>query len=1348
MKNNIFVMIQRIFLFAAAVFVNFFAGAMTSTLFKGSNSHVNKIIQDHSGYIWIATDNGLTRFDGFNSKTFTRNPNSPSLLNNIVLTVMEDSHNNIWVGTPDGIQRFIPESETFETPRQNYPGIPEFTYVNSIIEDSKGNIWFTTSRSGIICFKADTHEPVWYSTTNSAIASDKSTIVFEDKFGNIWIGTNDNGVSVFNPSNNTMTHYRHNPDDEATLSGNNIYSIAQAPDGLLFVASFDGGIDTYNYRTHRFTRNSIPLPGNVVSLEIDEQNNILYIGTEGNGIWTYDLSDTSAPKPLTPDVKDFDISHAKIHDITVDRSGGIWAAVYQRGALLIQNSSQEINNIGHNPFNSSRNIGNYPVLSILKDSKGLLWIGTDGDGIYHTDKDGNFKHLIGNLVESNVVLCLFEDNNGDIWAGSYHGGLSKYNQSTDKFIPIPIPGHGNQPLEINTIAQDSQGRLWLGTNGNGICIYNPTTGVTEFLRHSTDGKPDEQICGNSIHSILFDRNGNVWIGSSDAGLSLLRAGSRKFEQFNLVNRRLNNNCVYSIVEDQGGTVWVATATGLVSISDGKTTIYNTSDGIPEAPIYGLILSDDGNLWFSNSEGISCFDIQNRSVTRHSTPTYEFKRGAAYSDDVGRLYFGGVGGVIDFLPDSFNQSSSLTNVEFHDISYVNDNGTTGSKVVRKPILSDQDIVLNYDSNTFRVSFGAFEYVNPQDVSYYIMLENYNDTWLPVPPGAQSASFSKVPPGKYNLKVKASLGDSVVEKSIPLIIKPPFFLSPVARFIYFLLFILCVILAYLIIRARRKRRAEHHRLRQKEKVNQDKLQFFTDISHEVRTPLTLILSPIASLKKSSPDKRTVETLEMMESNGHRILRMIDQVLDLRKYDSNMARLQVSPTNIRDFIAQLCSSFTHILQTRNINFSVNFTDDVPETILIDRDKIDKVIFNVVSNAIRFTPDGGRVGISVDVEGTGNLRIRISDSGPGIPPENQEAIFDLFYQVQSKYRRGGTGIGLHLSRKMMELHRGSIFVEDSSPDNGTTFTVIIPLGPDAFTAEEKAGGDILPHTHPSEIHFAEPAKESEPVLRPSLAQKPYTILIVEDDLSILEYLANSLSAEYNVITATNGALALEETIRHRPHCIVTDIMMDTMDGLELCRKIRANPAICETPIIVLTAKASDAQRIEGIEAGADSYITKPFSVEHLRAQIAMLIHSRRIIQQKFAKNEKVNENVATMKSSDDKLLERIESVVIKDLSNPDLNVEYIASEIGVSRSHLHRRLKELTGVSPSTYIKQARMRHAAILLIEKRMNVSEVAYATGYNTLSHFSTAFKEFYGMSPTYYLALNVKNNNSANIEDKY
>ncbi len=1316
------------------------AGSLPATsarLFSVGNTHINKICQDYKGYIWLATDYGLTRFDGVEAVDFTRTDDAGSLLSNSVLTVMEDSDHNLWVGTTNGIQKLDPSAMSFSTPRLSYPNVPDFSYVNSIIEDRKGNVWFTTSRSGAVCIKKDKdEEPVCYMTTNSGICSNKTSYLFEDRFGNIWIGSMDAGVSVFNPSTGEITTFSHNPADVQTLSSDMIFTIAQANDGRLFIGSPDGGIDSYDYRTNKVTRNAIKVEGNVYILKNEPSENALYIGTDGNGLHKYDFG-TQRLSRVEISTKEFDVSKSKIHDILYDRQGNLWLGVFQKGPLMAtRGDSNPVMTLGYNPFTPSLHTGTEPVLCALQSADGAMWIGTDGDGIYHADSLGApFRHLSMSASGANVVLSFFQDSRGTIWAGNYLNGLTRYNPATHGFEPVALalPGtSGGRVRAVNTIAEAPDGKLWLGTNGNGVCVYNPSDGSTEFYTHNPLGAPEKQLLGNAVHAIIFDGNGAVWIGTSDAGLSRLDLATGTFRHYNTSNMQLSNNCVLSLCLDASGAVWAGTEMGLNRIKDGHTRIFNTTHGLPDNLVYGITTDRNCHLWLSTGKGISSLNTETLEFDSFSgadrLKSGEFKRGSVCRGLDGRLYFGGVGGMVSFMPGGSSRPRKLMRVDFNELKVITPARKDAStdKPERLPLIDCESITLDYDCNSFTVSFGAVEFVNPENVRYSVRLDDHDKGWIDLPDGVRVATWSLVPPGEYTLRVNASIGGfEPVEKVLRLIVKPPFYLTGWAKALYSLLFVLAIYLVYRVIRWKIEQIKKRNQQLLQAQATEMKLQYFTDISHEIRTPLTMILTPLESLRERTRDRESLHTINVMLHNGNRILRLIDQIIDLRRFDNDRVHLSVRKVNLREFIANISQAFSIVAEQRNISFSVDIAPELPESVCIDADKIDKVLFNVLGNAFKFTPVNGRISMTLAAEG-GELAVRVADTGPGIPAENVEDVFTRFYRVHDGGGSfSGSGIGLHLSRKMMTLHKGSIVIESTSAE-GTVVLVTVPLDlcEDGDSQSEAAPVHGKVTTMPEELHGP------DIVVGPKYA----TVLIVEDDDSIREYLASKLADHFNVLTAVSGDEGLEQTLTQHPDLVLTDIMMDGLDGLELCRKIRANPSTCEIPVVMLTAKTSDSQKNDGILAGADAYVTKPFNYGHLLNRLNMLIHNRRQLQRKYSGSEAMNEEVAKIKSSDERLMERVRKVVVDELANPDLSVEFIAEKVGVSRSHLHRRLKIVANMNPSEYIRRERMRHAATLLTSKNVGVSEVAYATGFSTLSHFSTCFKEYFGMSPTRYIAL--------------
>ncbi len=1310
----------------------------TGRLFTVSSTHINKICQDHLGYIWIATDYGLTRFDGSEAMTYTRTSDAGSLLSNTVLTVMEDSERNLWVGTTDGIQLFDPRTQTFITPRLSYPNVPEFSYVNSIIEDRKGNIWFTTSRSGAVCIRKGDTEPVCYMTTNSRICSNKTTILYEDSFGNIWIGSMDAGITIFNSSTNSMTTLRHDPDDPASLSSNMIFTIEQTNDGRLFIGSLDGGIDAYDYRSNRVTRDVVKVDGNVYILRNSPETNTMYIGTDGNGLKKYDVA-TGRLSDVGIAVKEFNPLKAKIHDILTDRQGNLWLGVFQKGALMVPKHDDSLINYSYSPFSPALNIGTEPVLCALQSSDGALWVGTDGDGIYRSaGPEAPMRHI----ADSGTILTIFQDSRGTIWTGNYLNGLSRYNPATDTFVPVALPlpdTPGGRVKEVNVISEAPDGSLWIGTNNDGICIYNPATGATRFITHDPTHPDAAQLPGNAIHDILFTADGKVWIGTSDSGLTCLDLTTKRFEYFGAKNMRLSNNCVFSLRQDPTGAVWAATRMGLNRILNGRTQVFNETHGLLNNLIYGINIDARGKLWLSTGGGISRLDPGTLTfdcpVPADRMCCGEFKRNSGCIGLDGRIYFGGVGGLISFMPDRKRESHELLLVAFNELTIIKDNSDNAAADNTEETISlteRRSIVLDHRNSSFTVSFGAVEFSQPENVSYSVMLEGHDNGWILLPAGVRTATYSSLPPGDYRLRLKASIADYKPQECAMLLsIPPPPYLSPWAKAAYAVVFLILLYLLYRAVRYRIRKEEERSRQLMQAEAAEQKLQFFTDISHEIRTPLTMVLSPLDTLRDKIRDKQALHTLDVMHHNGERILRLIDQIMDLRRLDNNQMRLCVRKVNARSFITDLGLSFENYALQRHIDFSIEIDGEVPEFVWLDSDKVDKVVFNVLSNAFKFTPEGGKIHLTVKIEGE-NLAIRISDTGPGISQENHDDVFRRFYRGNAPATASGTGIGLHLARKMVVLHHGSIDIESSSAD-GTVMRILIPFSSAAYAdGEHSAADNAAPITHAAvELHDAtlgKPLADDGPL-------RHATVLVVEDDPSILDYVARALGEHYNVLVATDGSMGLELTLSRHPDLIITDIMMDGIDGLELCRKIRANDDTSDIPVVMLTAKVSQAQRDEGIRAGADAYITKPFSIAHLLNRVNMLIMQRRMLKEKYSGEVAVNEDIAKIKSNDERLFERVRKVVLDNLASPDLSVEFIAQEVGVSRSHLQRRLKVAANMNPSEYIKRERMRHAAMMLTKKNVAVSEVAYATGFSTLSHFSTCFKEFYGMSPTRYVALN-------------
>lgn len=1309
-----------------------------------SNSHVNYIYQDRSGLIWVCTDNGLNSFDGLEFKTYYHVlGDTASLENNSVLSVYDDTKGNLWVGTTGGLQLLDRETDRFSTIHFSYPYITDFSYISCIIEDSKGNIWLSTSRAGAICLKGDDHRPIYYLPTNSNICSDKINTIYEDRFGNIWIGSQDNGISVLNMETHTIVNYAHNPNDVNSLSSNKVFSFVELPNGNMLIGMIDGGIDLFDYSSKKFIRNYIPSVEGAFTLKKGQDNNV-WIGTDGSGLKKFDYV-TREISTYDSDLTGVDMHHAKVHGILEDQQGNLWVVLYQKGIMMIPQQERIFHNWGLNFFHPELNIGTECVLSILEDSSRRVWIGTDGDGIYRLNSNREIdRHYSTDKLPANVVLTIFEDSRKRIWLGTYLHGLFLYDENADCFRNVRLQARGKEVKDIYIIKENTDGTLWIGTNENGLCLYNHDTKQIKSYTYDMLYSGN-QIPSNSVHTILFGRDNLVWIGTSSAGISCFDPKTGLFCDYNVENGKLKNNNIYAVAQDDLGNIWVGTKGGLhyIDLVADTTLLYTEADGLSNASIAGIEIDGNGNLWISTSLGLSFYDVSGKTFFNYYTSdglqNNEFRRGAHYHSKTGELFFGGIDGLTAFYPFVPHAEHELSNLMFTNLYFYNEKikvGDTDDSVLKRNINATDRIEIGPDIRSFSIEFAALEYNSPEKVVYQVKMKNFDTEWRTLPTGSRLATYTNLNHGKYTFMVRAFLpGTKPVERSLSIVVIPPFWLTWWAKTFYVLCVLAALFLLLYMMERRIRRKKEDIQKENDNLIMQSKLQFLTDISHEIRTPLTLILSPIESLIKDTPEGPLLNVYKMINQNGQRILRLINQVMEMRKLDRGQVRLSAAPTDVARFFREIASSFDNIAEEKKIRFELQVEPGLP-MVWIDQEKLDKVIFNVLSNAFKYTPEGGHITIWAGCDGD-QLKIRIADSGEGIPAEQRELIFNRFYQVPTtgNLNKMGTGIGLHLSRSLMEIHHGRIYVEDSSV--GAVFVITLPLGNDYLKKEEMQAeaseNSLATLVQPALQDFIEEMPEETSHGKSESFR--YKLLVVEDDKEIRKYLKEIFGREYQVIEAENGVKGLELVIRELPDCVITDVMMPEMDGIELCKKIKTNNKTCHIPVILLTAKTAIEQRIEGLEVGADSYIPKPFNVEHLRTRVRKLIELRRTIKEKYEGKHELHKEDIKIKSGDEKLLEKLEQIVKEQISDPNLSVETISQQIGVSRSQLQRRLKQLTNQNPSDYLKTARLRYAASLLITKKLSISEVTYEAGFSSLSHFSNSFRDFYGMSPSRYVELN-------------
>ncbi|MDR3227039.1 MAG: response regulator, partial [Prevotellaceae bacterium] len=1101
----------------------------------------------------------------------------------------------------------------------------------------------------------------------------------------------------------------------------------------------------------------------IYSLLVNKDNRLL-IGTDGQGLKYYDTN-TNTIEDFDANLALIDFRKSKVHAIFQDSNNDIWLGLFQKGVVHIPSEQNIFDYYGYKSINHNF-IGSNCVMSISKDQNDRLWIATDNDGLYGFDEETkqsvHFHQTSSPLSVPDIVVCSFEDSENTLWIAAYMKGLAKVNRKTGDCNYIP------QLLneKVFYITEDKHKHLLIATLGSGLFMLDIKNGE---IKHYESSKQEEnnwtldELCNDWVNYILCDSEGLIWLGHYN-GLSCFNPQKKTFINYNNTNNLLPGSIVNALCEDRYGAIWIGTTTQIYRFD--KTSGIMENIPMQNSPsgemICGICEDNDGKIWFSTYRGIYRFDTNLQKFSHYYAGNglqgNEFTRGAVFKDKRGKLYFGGTNGVTSFFPSSITEPKNelplyLTAFYLFNQS-IHQGDISGNCEIMKTCVSDADsFYLSHKDNTFTLEFSNFDFANAKHTVYEYKMQDMQAEWISMPPGVNQVTYNNISPGQYKFMIRvANFPDS--QKIFNIKIDYPWYQTGWAKFL-FIFFIVSIILIIInFIRSKIHYRQELLIKEHNQEINESKLQFFINISHEIRTPMTLIINPIEKLIKNNNDAKTHQTYMIIYRNAQRILRLVNQLLDIRKLDKGLIRLGCRETDIVGFINDLMHTFEHLAQQKNIHFV--FENNFDELkVWIDLSHFDKVMLNVLSNSFKFTPENGEVIVKLST-GAGDKRIqtkeyfeiRVTDSGIGVDISNIERIFERFYQVnQFVDAKFGTGIGLHLSRELVKLHHGIIYAEPrNDSESGMQMVIRLPMGYEHLSADEmetpeKAAQRIsMYYNHNNDELHDEKTDENKPVAV-SATKTKYKVLVVEDEDELRRYIMTELSEKYKTTGCSNGKEAFEMILKERFDAVLSDVMMPVMDGITLTYKIKQNININHIPIILLTAKIQEKDYIEGLEIGADAYITKPFNTNILEQTINNLIANREILRKKFSGVQEYGDKInrIEMKSADEILMNKVMKIISDNLSNQELNVEFLADNVGMSRVHMHRKLKELTNQSARDFIRGIRMKQAALLLSENKFGISEVAYATGFSNVSHFSTSFKGFYGMSPTEYIE-NLKPNN--------
>lgn len=1357
-----------------------------------SHSGINVLMEDKEGFIWIGTEGGgLNCYDPETEKFwyFFHDPEDPeSLSSNTITSIAEDKDQTIWIGTPDGLNRMQKVYATFPSSEYTKPFECKFIRYyaqqeepNSISSDrifcmyvdSQNNLWIGTSsglnlflpearnmQDGIIIkYTAGTIAPVSLSHNNI-------NSIFEDSHNSLWIGTS-NGFSILSdrgisgiPETSRIIHI--SPQHGSEVRHNVVHDIIEDPDGNIWIATMGGGL-------------------NVVSSK--------HLSNSGDITFQNFAHDELDPNS---------ISSNAINSLLISRDGHIWYTTNNRGIGYVNRGGGKFHTLRHNPKNPN-SLSNNVVKSVIEDRSGDLWIGTWGGGLVkYTPETEKYRTFTQNQEKtgwlgSDIIQAIVEDNSGLIWIGTQGLGLYSLNPETEVFNHIlsqTQSRRSNLSLDIWSLFPGRNGEhIWIGTY-EGLVKYD--TRSRTFIRFIHDPEDDQSISFNEIRSLYEDAEENLWIGTGGGGLNRLDIHENKFYHYNYKSNdstSVSNNSIYSIFEDRTGNLWIGTlGGGLNKIEAAQKYIdqpvfhhYSKADGLANDVVKGILEDKSGNLWISTTNGLSKLDTEAKIFVNYSESdglqSNVFNLGACFKTKDGQMFFGGVNGLTSFDPNDIQENMKPPKVLITDFRISNQSIAVGEKVgnkiiLERSILLTDEIDLSHLSRVISFEFSTLSFFSQEKIKFYYRLRGLSDNWTETDFRGRFITYSNLKPGEYQFEVKASNTDGIFmdnATSLSIIIHPAFYRTQAALIVY--LFLIIGFLAYARRISRNRMRLkfemeqERSEFQRRKEVDQMKLQFFTNISHEFRTPLTLLYGPLQKLKEEISDNERNKQYGIMEKNMKRMLNLVNQIIDFRKMDQGALEFKAIEGNVVDTIKDVCSLFEEMASHKNIKYDQILYDREIRT-WYDPDKIEKILTNILSNAFKYTAAEGRILVEADrchasdsmdlievLESEKHTAvadeyfyISVTDTGKGIRKEDLALIFTRFYRVEdssrTEYWGTGMGIGLSMAKKLAEMHHGETHVR-SEINKGSTFTVFIPLGKEYLSKNElSTKGKITKDKR--NLAFQETILiEDKPETRahqqniitevptPGDNKKLPLLLLVEDDLDLLGYLHDSLAERYRIHTAENGVQALKSVIINHPKLVISDIMMPEMDGLDLTNKIKTDIRISHIPVILLTARSTIEQRLEGLDAGADAYLSKPFHLKNLISQIENLLNSRKLLKEQFLKNDQIRPEEINLKSIDQKYLDKAIATVEKFIDDPTFTVEQYAKEMFDSRVQLYRKLKGLTGLSPNEFVRNIRIKRAAEILIKEGITVGEVMYRVGFSNRSYFNRCFRQVYDTSPLDY-----------------
>ena len=1256
---------------------------------KLSSSLINCVTQDKYGFMWIGTEYGLSKFDGYKFTNYLHNnKDTTSIADNIISSFLVDKEGRLWIGCAKGLMRYNATNDNFiqyHFPDGRKPRIYD------IIESRNGDILMGTAGFGLYSIKRCTDKIKYekqYSTRDSNMFY---THIFEDSHGYLWQGSHLNRFTRFSKYKNKVkiTYY-----DSPCGAPVNFYQ--DWKNSMMIVCMF--GIVNYDYTTGKITDagyNFGPYKGNItINCSKYDKNGNLYIGTSECGVLMAPAGSKTFKAFENSNSSKFDLSTSWVNDIYEDKNQNIWIGCYKKGLFLLNNQKMAFNSWSFSDQNYS--IGS-SVSSLAQESQGSILCTVQNSGVY---KFNNAGKIVSHPKSPAGTSIIYQDKWGRYWVGTGNA-LYSYN-----------PENGNYKQEmkfasagIYCITDDGMGKLYISVYSKGLYIYDSKTHKVKVLDMSMTS-PHGMLCNDWIRSLSFDRQGLLWIGTSN-GVACLNTQSYTFDNYGWTCLLRNFQANY-LCEDEWGNMIIGTDKGLYIYYRGlkKLAPFPNSYVLRNKQICGIVRDSHNNIWVSTTMGIWEYDHHAEKFIAHingnGLSSHEYMLGAVLHSADGRIGFGNTDGITTFYPyNVVNDITEMGNVHL-----------TNFIIYGKHIdCTKSEYEIPYSENSFTLEFSLLNYKNAEDISYQYRINR--GEWNSTDEGINSIPFNKLNPGNYQIEVRACC-NGIVSKDTRIInitIESPWYATSWAYLIYAALI---SILVYFIFRYYERRRVAD--------FEEQKMRFLINATHDIRSPLTLIMSPLEKLKHKITDIDSLAEINIIDRNAQRLLLLVNQILDERKIDKKQMQLHCTETNLVEFTRGIIALYAYNAKERNITITLE-SSEKKINVWIDRINFDKIINNLMSNAMKYTFDNGTINVYLSCD-SANATLKVTDSGIGIKNEDAEKLFDRFYQGTNTtgFHIPGTGIGLNLCKALVNMHGGNIKAYNRGDgQKGTCMEINIPLGnahlkPEEITTDNKDDSEEIA----SQGH-----KKN--------ANKDFKILIVDDDHEIASYVMNELGSWYKFDYAANGREGLSKLLSSDFNLVISDVMMPEMDGITMLKKIKGNSKVSDIPVILLTSKSDIENRLEGLKRGADAFLAKPFSMEELHILIDNLVDNVRRLKGKFSgalEQEDKIENIE-VKGNNALLMDKVMKCINENISDPDFNVEKLVENVGMSRAQLHRKLKEITGVSTGEFIRNLRLEQAAHLIMKGEINISQVAYAVGFNNQTHFSTVFKKHFGVAPSEY-----------------